>query len=697
VNRKENHTLWAHWDPSPANDVIKELVVHNSADDNNDGIVDEMHLEFVCSSSFEKFNVPIKNLVPGQKYVLTYTTSNNASFGDYVDGYRNARYGSYIVETATENAGNLSTDLPHDIIATWNNRIEPDGTNDGSQAATNDAWLNGPWEDRTITFTASASTMYWAWEFGLIEDHVRYDYNIYDISLEPVVPKINFADKKLVLAQGSDAKVKNDSSTSYANNFVFDGAGYAETMYFPITGLTAGTTYTITFDHSMVGALINNSSYNYGCGISSVVPTKYGSYMDSVGATWISSTKVFTNLNKVESVTFTFTATGSTAYWVWNMANCSDGTDCTIDVKITDFSAKHTAGGTITYHSAASNAGATLSLRQEEHSIDLVWDGIDDTNMDIWYPVDEQYPVAGDSYELAFEPLEGYTMAEVITVVIDGVTYEVYTDGQTEDGTIAPVYDPEANVLRIPAELLTTETTYVSVTASAVPVEIIITTEQTETTATESAEAEATESETVAEEATITVAMNLTNMTAQGDTTLQIGENYTIVLVPDDGYQLPEIIRVEIDGILYEVYTDGLEHRELPEGETELPPMPTFDPATGTLTIPAILLGETAQNVTITISAVEIVVPTETKGSEETVEETTETGATEEETEESTDATDLTTVNSGDAALPPDGKEEGTGDDEAPVDPDGDEDGTNSDGADSTTETTESQSEEVAE
>lgn len=330
----------------------------------------------------------------------------------------------------------------------------------------------------------------------------------------------------------------------------------------------------------------------------------------------------------------------------------------------------------------------SLSLNPEEPvQIDLLWEGIDDTNMDIWYPVDEQYPTAGDSYELAFEPAEGYAMAETITVTIDDVTYEVYTNGQAEDGVIAPVYDPEANVLSIPAELLTAETTYVSVTASAVPVEIIITTEQTETTETESGETEVTESETAAEEATITVAMNLTNMTAQGDTTLQVGEDYTIVLVPDEGYQLPEIIRVEIDGTLYEVYTDGLEHRELPEGESELPPMPTFDPATGTLTIPAILLGETTQNVTITISAVEIAA-NETEASEV---------ATEEETEKSTDESELATVSSGDAALPPDNKEEGTADGEAPVDPDGGEDGTDSDSANSTTETTEGSSEEVAE
>ena len=36
--------------------------------------------------------------------------------------------------------------------------------------------------------------------------------------------------------------------------------------------------------------------------------------------------------------------------------SCSDSTNCTIDVKVTNFSAKHAAGGNITYYSAPSAA-----------------------------------------------------------------------------------------------------------------------------------------------------------------------------------------------------------------------------------------------------------------------------------------------------------------------------------------------------
>ena len=58
------------------------------------------------------------------------------------------------------------------------------------------------------------------------------------------------------------------------------------------------------------------------------------------------------------------------------------------------------------------------------------------------------------------------------------------------------------------------------------------------------------------------------------------------------------------------------------EGEEELPPMPVFDPLTGTLTVPAALLSETAESMTITISAVEAVVDSkESEGSGEEVAE----------------------------------------------------------------------------
>lgn len=706
ANMKKDHTLYAHWEDAPTNNVIKDIVVKNNPDDDKDGVVDDVYLNLKCSSSFEKFNIPLKNLIAGQTYRITYNASNDASFGDYSKGYKNSVYGSYIVATKEltggridDISGTLGKDyFGIDLLATWDNRIEPDGSGDGSQAATNDSYLQGPWKNRTITFTATQSTMYWVWDFGLMEDGILNNYNITDIVLEPVEPEIEFTNKQVFKGASSLAKIASQKNSTYGTTFIFDGDSGCETVYYPITGLNAGFTYTITFDHEFSGSLIhdtkniNTPTYEYGCGIMNAMPTTTGDKMTALG-TWASSTFVKKTVDgKVDGVKLTFTATGDTAYWVWNMANCSDGTNTTTKVTVTNFSAKH-SGGNITYYTASSKAGSAITLDlmpDEKQEITLNWDGIDDTNMDIWYPVDEQYPVAGDSYELAFEPLEGYTMAEIITVAIDDVTYEVSTNGQAEEGIIAPVYNPESNVLTIPAELLTAETSMVAITASAVPVEITITTEPEETT-----EPTETDTETEAateEDAAITVALNLKNMTAQGDTTLWAGQDYSLVLVPDEGYQLPEIIRVDINGTLYEVYTDGLEHRTIAPGASELPPVPTFDPATGTLTIPAVLLGETTENVTITVSAIEIVTtPFETESSEDNQDSQTEATETSDEgTEDTSEPAPDNTVSTGDAAvLPPDNKEEDTGDDT-----DGGDD-TTPDGTGSSEETT--TSEEVAE
>jgi len=338
VELKEDHTLYAHWIPSPANDIIQDLVVKNNPDDNNDGVADATYLTFKCSSYFEKFNIPIEGLVPGQRYKLTYTASNNASFGDIESGYSNARYGSYIMDVATEDKGNINEAFATDIIAVWNDRSK------------GDEWLNGPHVDRTMTFTANKSTMYWVWEFGLMQDGPIYEYNIMNITLEPVVPEIRFDQKQLVIPTASAAQIVNQTNGVYNTTFEFDGDGGCETLYYSITGLSAGSTYTITFDHTFTGALIGGTSYDYGCGIMNSKPTKYTGKMNDLG-TWSSNQFVHSSVtNTTESVTLTFTATSDTAYWVWNLANVSDSTNCNITVDVTNFSAVH-SGGSVVYYS----------------------------------------------------------------------------------------------------------------------------------------------------------------------------------------------------------------------------------------------------------------------------------------------------------------------------------------------------------
>lgn len=345
VETEGNHTLYAQWDAIQYNDAIQNVVAKNVPDLNRDGIIDSIYLSFTCSSSYEKYNIPIKNLVVGQTYKLKYVASNNGSFGDSEAGYKNSMYGSIITSTASLSSGSIKTESIADggLIAEW------------SEYSKGDKWLNGPFE-LEMTFVAEATNMYWTWDFGIFEDGVLYDFNITNIVLEPVVPTINFSNKKLILYTTSAAKVINDTSDNYNSTFTFDGDGYAETLYYPITDLSPNMTYTIKFNHLYDGKLIDDSStattmrYDYGTGIMSAAPTKYGSYMSTIG-TYISNTFIKTTVtNTTDSVTLTFKPTSSTVYWVWNMANCSDSYNNKISINVTEFSATN-SGGKITYYS----------------------------------------------------------------------------------------------------------------------------------------------------------------------------------------------------------------------------------------------------------------------------------------------------------------------------------------------------------
>lgn len=346
VTVKDNHTLYAQWESTQYNDAIQNIVIKNVPDQNYDGIIDSIYLSFTCSSSFEKYNIPIKSLVVGQKYKISYVASNNASFGDIESGYKNSMYGSIITQNAELSSGSIKNEAIADggLIAEWSDRSK------------GDKWLNGPFE-KEIIFTAEASNMYWTWDFGLMEDGVLYDFNITNIILEPVIPKIEFSNKNLIVHTSSTAKVLDDVSDDYSSNFTFYGAGYAETLYYPITGLTSGSTYSITFEHLYQGSLIDDSAktsnlrYEYGSGIMGAPPTAYGSFMSSLG-TYLSNTYVMKSVTgNTETVTLTFTASSDKAYWIWNMANCRDNYNNLISIKVTNFSVTHAAGGKMTYYS----------------------------------------------------------------------------------------------------------------------------------------------------------------------------------------------------------------------------------------------------------------------------------------------------------------------------------------------------------
>lgn len=362
VTRTDDHTLYAHWKEAPTNNIIQNMTVKNNPDDNKDGVVDAFYVNLTCSSYYEKYNIPLENLVVGQTYKLSFTESNNATYGETESGYMNAIYGFIITTQKTLTGGSIKDESCTDggLIKSWTDR--------------NDGALNGPrnWE---TTFTAEATTMYWTWDYGLIQDGHARDYNYTNIQLVPVEPEIGFSSKTVIKGSSSAAEIASQSNSTYGTTFTFDGASGCETVYWPITDLSVGMTYTITFDHEFSGPLIHdtannsNPTYEYGCGIMNAAPSKTGDKMTSLG-TWASNTFVKKTVDsKVDSVTLTFTATGSTAYWVWNMANCSDNAITTTKVTVTSFSASN-AGSSVTYYTAESKAGSASCCR-----LHLLWLG----------------------------------------------------------------------------------------------------------------------------------------------------------------------------------------------------------------------------------------------------------------------------------------------------------------------------------
>ena len=122
------------------------------------------------------------------------------------------------------------------------------------------------------------------------------------------------------------------SPTSVSENgivFQYKGASGVEELVYPITGLSAGRTYTLDFDVTYNGNYIS-ASYRFGCGImqkathdSTTFPTSAAipSYV-----TW------HTDKTGTQSGKITFTAQSDIVYWVWTLGRLSDGVNVTISM-----------------------------------------------------------------------------------------------------------------------------------------------------------------------------------------------------------------------------------------------------------------------------------------------------------------------------------------------------------------------------
>lgn len=146
-------------------------------------------------------------------------------------------------------------------------------------------------------------------------------------ALKALTPwKIEFSKGKLY----ASATTASYAATSVSDNsvtFNYKGGSGVEELFYPITGLYKGRTYTIVFDETYNGSYIQDT-YRYGCGI--VQESEYTS------GTWPSNKAIpswiawHTGSTGKQSGAITFTAQADTVYWAWSLGRLSDGVNVTI-------------------------------------------------------------------------------------------------------------------------------------------------------------------------------------------------------------------------------------------------------------------------------------------------------------------------------------------------------------------------------
>lgn len=466
-----SHTLYAHWQV-PDIDLLLMFDGSGSSNFTTFAKHDYTFGEAVTytgqtwSGKWESFSIGMHNLVKGGTYRLTF----DAAFSD---------------RTCIRDEGN---EYPIGCKVADHQQFAQSGSTEVYDWVPTDT--NKSTKGYTIEFVANKTSMYWLWELSKIRnpgeaygnwqegvenfEESYFDLTLSNVSLTLVDPDIEF-ENTTARTEKTDGTVVGafslKSSTDDSVNFAYKGAGgLHEKGHIPITKLIPGQMYTVYFDLTTNAAGSPSTLYHFGFYIGSDSTLENSASYGDATKVWDGDAFIENSSITNATGTFSFKATASTMYWILDMQCVANGTsyNYTINADI------------ILDVSAAATTLQEPVMSAAPHAIALDYYGIDDTNMDIWYPVDEQYPTAGDSYEMAFEPAEGCTMAETITVSIDGTTYAVRTDGQAKEG--APVYDPQQNILTIPAQLLTNQTQTVAIVASAVKIQ---TEEATEPPATE--------------------------------------------------------------------------------------------------------------------------------------------------------------------------------------------------------------------
>lgn len=429
VATKMNTTLTAVWD-SNFNDKADGAIT--------DFVVDGNNISFVHHGveGCEFISVPINDLDVGADYILDfdfyYVPKNGIGF-----------YTGANAESIGSHAFSYAIGTTPSITHT----TEKLGYFKNCTASTN----------FTHRFTASQAKMFLNLMTCDIGDQYEVAIYIKNLTLTKVMPSFTISSSWPEIKSAAGVYT-NVTPTSGGVAFDLQCVNGIERSAIKLENLVPGKNYTVSFDfENNVTRLINNNSNSYEYQFGYCFADDTANIHTNPGYTW----SLF-ETNGKHAYTQSFTATGKVAYLILNFSNVSDqGSAYHFELsKLTI-----TEGGT---------GGSLLHLIPgediETSPIDINIDGIDDTHMD-WMPISDHenmMPYPGEDYQISFTPDEGYSLADTITVDIDGTLYTVNTNGDNPEGH--PDFAPETGILTIPAALLTEDTRVVTITAAAVPV-----------------------------------------------------------------------------------------------------------------------------------------------------------------------------------------------------------------------------------
>jgi len=278
-------------------------------------------------SGCERVFFPIENLEVGQWYTITFSElmTKEGSQGWWVgDGV----YATVVRETKIMD------------LQTSGNIIQKTGQNPtlfGYAICPNQVPYV-PVEKGSTTFLATAETMYWTWEFSQQNDGVTYQwiFNLVDTGIKKITPDNEYyadmPNATMYGYTGGDGSTRGlNSYKRYADyhtiEFFSIGDGGHEKFNIPLTGLTVGKSYRLTFDYSRTNSdggsndLINESNLDICFGISA---TEVSNISSSNLHNTTGYTDNFTTRTLTEQ-TLEFEATATTMYWVWSQSKLKDG------------------------------------------------------------------------------------------------------------------------------------------------------------------------------------------------------------------------------------------------------------------------------------------------------------------------------------------------------------------------------------